>query len=379
MGTDSTSRTLLLLAGLALFAGCLWLVRHVLPPFLIALVLAMLLDPLLDRMQAAGLPRWIAAGITFLGFSAVLFGAVAVLLPMAVGQIGELIKNFPAYAGHLQAQVDAWALENAELLQRLHLPPSVNDLWGQYQREIAGYLQLVLERVFLSLQASAGFFGWLVVVPIVTLYMLVDLDALRARLCYLVPDRYRETVVGLGAQVGRVFGAYLRGLTAICLCFGLTVYLVLELAFGLPYALILGLSAVVLYAVPYLGQFTLLLVAMLVAWVTGRTPGYIVLVGIALLVVGQLYDQLITPRVIGKQVGLHPVLGLFALMVGGQLLGPLGMVVAVPVAAAMRVVLIQLFPRLAEPIPEPVLEPDPRSASGAVDEGAPVAVAPQPE
>jgi len=353
MGTDSTSRTILILVGLALLAGCVWLVRDVLPPFVIALALALLLDPVLDRMQRAGLPRWAATGITFLGFTAVLFGAVAVMLPVAIEQIGELIRNFPAYAGRLQAQVDAWALQNSELLRRLNLPPSVNELWSQYQRELPSYVQLLLQRVFVSLQASAGMFGWLVVVPLVTLYLLMDLDALRDRISYLVPDRYRGTAVGLAGQVGRVFGAYLRGLTALCLCFGVTVYLVLELAFGLPYALILGLCAVVLYAVPYLGQITLLLAGALVAWVTGRNPAYIVLVAVALIVIGQIYDQLITPRVIGKQVGLHPVLGLFALMVGGQLFGPLGMIIAVPVAASVRVVLIQLFPRLSEPIPQP--------------------------
>lgn len=353
MGADSTSRTLLILAGLALLAGCVWLVRDVLPPFLIALALALLLDPVLDRMQRAGLPRWAAAGITFLGFTAALIGAVAVMLPIAIAQIGELIHNFPVYAGRLQQSVDDWALQNSELLRRLNLPPSVNALWAQYQRELPGHLQLVLERVFGSLQASVGLFGWLVVVPIVTLYLLVDLDALQARLSYLIPDRYRGAMLDLAAQVGRVFGAYLRGLTALCLCFGVTVYLVLALVFGLPYALILGLSAVVLYAVPYLGQFTLLAAGALVAWVTGRSPAHIVLVAVALVVVGQIYDQLITPRVIGKQVGLHPVLGLFALMVGGQLLGPLGMVIAVPVAASVRVVLIQLFPRLSEPLPKP--------------------------
>jgi predicted PurR-regulated permease PerM len=351
MATDPTSRTLLLLTGLALLAGAIWLVRDVLPPFVIAIALAILLDPVLDRMQRAGVPRWAAAGLTFVAFTAVLFGAVAVLFPMAIGQVGELIHNFPTYTGRLQEVVDDWALRNAELLRRLNLPPSVNELWSQNQREILQYAQKLLEGLFASLQASAGLFGWLIVIPIVTLYLLMDLDALRARIAYLIPDQQRDTAVALAGQVGRVFGAYLRGLTALCLCFGVTCYLVLELIYGLPYALILGLCAIVLYAVPYLGQFTLLLAAAMVAWVTGKNPGYIVLVVGSLLIVGQLFDQLITPRVIGKQVGLHPVIGLFALMVGGQLMGPLGMVIAVPVAASLRVVLIQLFPRLAAPIP----------------------------
>jgi len=351
MSTDSTSRTLLLLAGLALFAAGVWLVRDVLPPFLIAAALALLLDPVLIRMQQAGLPRWAAAGITFLVFVAALFAAVAVLVPLAIAQLSELIRNLPAYTVHLQEAADAWALKNAALLQRLNLPPSLNDLWRDYQQEISRYAQVFLERVFQSLQASAGLLGWLVIVPIVTLYLLADLNALRSRMAYLIPDRHRVTVVALAVQVSRVFGAYLRGLSALCLCYGFIVYLVLEIAVHLNYALVLGLLAVVLYAVPYLGQITLVLAAVLTAWVTGKSPGQILGLVVAILVVGQLFDQLITPRVIGKQVGLHPVIGIFALMVGGQLFGLMGMVIAVPVAASVRVVLIQLFPRLSEPIP----------------------------
>ncbi|MCC2670025.1 MAG: putative permease [Armatimonadetes bacterium] len=357
MATDSTSRTLLLLAGVALLGWCVWLVRDVLPPFLIAIALALLLDPVLDRMQKVGLPRWAAAGLTFLAFFGTVFALMAVLLPVALGQIGDLARSLPEYVTHLQNSVDRWALDNAALLRRMNLPPSVSELWQQYQRDITGYAQVLLERVFLSLQASAGFLGWVVVVPIVTLYLLIDLDALRARLAHLIPDRHRNTVFRLTLEVGRVFGAYLRGLTAICLCFGLLIYLVLELGFGLRYAVVLGLLAVVLYAVPYLGQVTLILVAVLVAWVTGRNPGSLVALAVAMLAVGQVFDQLITPRVIGRQVGLHPVLGVFALMVGGQLFGLPGMVVAVPVAASLRVVLLQLFPRLSEPVSGPELAP----------------------
>ena len=357
MGKDSTSRTLLLLAGLALFGWGVWLVRDVLPPFLIAFALAMLLDPLLDRLQKFGLPRWAAASLTFLAFFGIVFALLAVLIPVAIGQIGELAHSLPEYVTHLQTAVDKWASDNAALLRRMNLPPSINDLWQQYQRDIAGYAQVLLERVFTSLQASMGFLGWVVVIPIVTLYLLVDLDALRARAIHLIPDRYRGTVFDLALRVGRVFGAYLRGLSAVSLCYGVLIYLVLELGFGLQYAVVFGLSAVVLYAVPYLGQSALIVLAVLAAWVTGRNPSYIVGLAVSMVAVGQVFDQLVTPRVIGKQVGLHPVIGLFALMVGGQLFGLLGMVVAVPVAASLRVVLIQLVPRLSEPIPSETLPP----------------------
>jgi predicted PurR-regulated permease PerM len=197
---------------------------------------------------------------------------------------------------------------------------------------------------------------------------MMDLDPMKARIQHACPPQHREWARGMSARVGQVFAAYLRGLTLICLAFGLVNYLVLGGMFQLQYAVILGLLAVVLYAIPYLGQLTLLAAAVLIAWLSGRPPAYTIGVAVAVLVVGQLFDQVVTPRVMGKQVGLHPVLGVFALMVGGQLFGLIGMVLAVPVAAAIRVVLIEFFPRLGEPLSTP----EERRSEGVV----PVAEAP---
>jgi predicted PurR-regulated permease PerM len=133
----------------------------------------------------------------------------------------------------------------------------------------------------------------------------------------------------------------------------------------------------VLYAVPYLGQIGLLIVCATVAWLAGRSAVQILQVTAALVIIGQIFDQIITTRVIGKQVGLHPVIGLFALMTGAQLFGLAGMVFAVPVAAGVRVVLIEVFPRLTEPLPspEPQQKPKPdlvKAEPGAGEEDAPL-------
>lgn len=353
MPSDSTSRTLIALAALAAAAWCLWLVRDVLPPFVIALVLAMLLDPLRRRLQARGLPRGVAVALIFGVFLAVFVGVIALLVPRAVAQVGELLRHLDEYGRTLQSSIDRWAGSHAALLRALNLPPTLNEVWQRYQDDITRYLQAGLQRLFFAFEASAGLLGWLLIIPIVTLYLMFDLDRLRARLFYSVPDQHRGLALDLVHKVGGVFAAYFRGLTLICIAYGTTITLLLSLAFRLPYGLILGLLAVVLYAVPYLGQITLLLVSGIVAWATGHRGGYVAAMLAAMLVAGQLFDQLITPRVIGRQVGLHPVIGLFALMVGGQLFGLPGMVVAVPVAASVRVMLIELFPRLGEPLPEP--------------------------
>ena len=349
---DSTSRTLILLVLLALAAWAVWLVRDVLPPFLIALALAWLLDPLLDRMQRRGVPRWVALALTFAGFLALFAAAVLFVVPRAAAQAGELLGNLDGYLRRLGEAVDVWTRDNGTLLRRLNMPATLPELWQQHQPDIGRYLQALGQRVFTAFEATAGKLGWLVIIPIVTLYLLADMDRLRARLYHLMPPDHRETVAELSGKVGRVFVAYMRGLMMVCAAYGLAVYLALGAGFGLPYAIILGLVAAVLYAVPYLGQLMLLAGCCLVAWLNGYRPVHLLQIAITLVIVGQVFDQLITPRVIGKQVGLHPVIGLFALMVGAQLFGLMGMILAVPVAASARVVLIQLFPRLAEPIPE---------------------------
>ncbi len=351
MSSDPTSRTLVTLAGLAVLAACMWLIREVLPPFLVAAVLALLLDPLLGRMQRWGVPRALAVGLTFLAFLGLFFGAVAFVVPKLVGQVADLVRNIDDYGVRAEALVSAWLYRFEPTLRSLNLPPTLPDLWTEYQGQITGYLQVLLQHVFQALQASAARLGWVLVIPIVTLYLLADLEKLKARIYHLLSARYRDVVVELATKVGLVVAAYLRGLTMICLAYGLAVYLILAFGYRLPYALILGLLAGALYAVPYLGQLTVLAGACAVAWANGSGGGEIFSAAVTLVLIGQIFDQWITPRVIGSQVGLHPVLGLFALMVGAQLFGLTGMVIAVPVAASIRVVLVELFPQLAEPIP----------------------------
>jgi predicted PurR-regulated permease PerM len=351
MGTDSTSRTLVLLVALAVVAWCIWLIREILPPFLIAVALAFLLDPLLDRMERCGVPRGLAVALTFVVFLGAFFSVIAFLVPKAVSQVNDLLGNLDVYGTRVQQSVNRWTEENAALLQRMNLPANPRELWERYQGDIMGYVQGLLRQVFHGFQALAGTLGWLVIIPIVTLYLLNDLDPMRARLRHIIPDSHRDQVGDLAGKVGRVFSAYLRGLMMICAFYGLSVYLVLTGGFGLRYTLILALMAAVLYAVPYLGQLFLILGCCAVAWATGLKAGAIVGVAVSLVVVGQAFDQFITPRVIGRQVGLHPLIGLFALVVGGHLFGLAGMVFAVPVAASAKVVLAHLYPPLTEPLP----------------------------
>jgi predicted PurR-regulated permease PerM len=193
MAADSASRTLVLLACLAVLAWAVWLVRDVLPPFLIALAAALLLDPLLDRMERRGLPRWAAVAITFAGFLAAFFGVLAFLVPKAIAQIAELVRNMDGYAAQMEQAVSRWTEANAGLLARLRLPSTLPELWSEYQEDIMRYVQVLLQRVFTGMEGAAGMLSWVVIIPIITLYLMIDLDAIRARLFHLAPCTARSS------------------------------------------------------------------------------------------------------------------------------------------------------------------------------------------
>lgn len=355
MGSDPTSRTILSLVALALVAWCVFLVRDTLPPFLIALTLASLLDPVMDRLQRRGIRRPVAVALTFGLFLAVFAGGIGMLIPLAIAQSGQLATSMTPeilqrYLDNLTASVGDLA-KQLPVLDQLHIPKNFNDAVARYQPQIAGFLQGLVNWVFGVFQSSLGRLVWIVIIPIVTLYLMMDIDRIRARSLHLLPDRYREAAVDIGSAVVAVFTGYLRGLVLVCFGEGLTIGLVAALLFRLPYAFVLATIGGILYAVPYVGPVATIAIAALIAWASGRSLGTTIAVGLSVLAVNTLFDYVITPRVLGKRTGLHPVLSIFALMVGGSLFGLVGMILAVPVAASIRVVLEHFYPRLSEPLP----------------------------
>jgi len=356
MGKDPTSRTLLGLLGLGVFIWALYLVRDSLPPFLIAFGLATLLDPILDRMQKRGWRRGWAVGVTFLLFLAVFIGSIAILLPLSVQQVNQLVANIPGAYEQVRTSIDTWAQDNITLLKRVDFPTSTKDVWDRYHREIAVYLQGLPMRIFGAFQASAGRLIWIVIIPMVTLYMMIDIDRIRRRIVYLIPDQHREHVLDVVREVSTVFARYVRGLFVVCTGFGIALGLLLGIVFQLDYAIILAMVGAVLYAVPYIGPLATIAIAAMVAWADRHDLAYTIYTGVAVLILNQIFDQVITPRVLGKAVGLHPIASIFALMVGGTLFGLVGMILAVPLGASVQVVLKKLYPPLGHELPPEPLE-----------------------
>jgi predicted PurR-regulated permease PerM len=351
------SRRVGLWLGLAAAGWFLYLVRDVLPPFLIALVIAVLLDPSLDRMQRRGWSRRSATLVVFVLFLLIFAGFALVLIPAAVRQAADFVGNMPAYYAEMTRRAQTMLAAHHTLLARLRLPTSSNDLLTRYQGQITRALQTLATHLLQFFAGSISKLTWMAIIPIVTFYLLQEIDLLGARVVSLLPASSRSHVLEVSQRVGAVFSGYVRGLIIVCAGFAMVLGVILALIFRLPYALMIALASGILYAVPYVGGAATIAIAALVAVATQHGSGYVVGVIIAVLVVQQLFDQIITPRVVGGMVGLHPVVSLFALTAGGQLFGLAGMILAVPVAASLQVILMALWPQLAEPVSVPDRQP----------------------
>jgi predicted PurR-regulated permease PerM len=181
---------------------------------------------------------------------------------------------------------------------------------------------------------------------VLAFYILNDFHRIYAKGILLVPPHHRPFAQELVAEISALFGKYLRGLAFLCVSLGLAIAATLYLLKN-PYWQLFGLMGGLLYAVPVVGSLFTICLVMLVTLAVGESPMKALLSGGAILLLSSgLFDQLVTPRVLGRQVGLHPILTILALMVGNQVAGITGMLVAVPLAASVQTVIVHLVPKL---------------------------------
>jgi len=336
----------------------------VITPFAIGLILALLLDPLADRLMRRGLGRMAAAGIVFGVFLLLLVGIGWLIVPALIAEAGNLTQHGPDYVKGLQHYTDSFLTAHPKI-GPFKMPGSFQTLTAQLSDRASAYVQEAGGRVVGFLVGSATVLIQFILTLIITFFFLTDIDRLRARLFYLAPEKWRGRMGQMGGDVGGVFSDYLRGLLIVCALYGV---FTIGLLYGLStfhhslagYALLVGAAAGVLYAVPYLGAFSIAILTFIVSFAAATADGQSGLAfgGIALvatLALNQIFDGVVTPRVVGGGVGLHPLLAIFALLIGGELFGIWGMLLSVPIAASIQVVLFRLYPRLTQPTPTPFL------------------------
>ncbi len=322
----------------ALFLGALYLLAPVLTPFLFAALLAYLGDPLIDRLEARKISRTWAVTLVF---GALLLGLLLLLLfliPLSAHQFKGLMERIPTYIDGFQSHVLPW------LRDVLGIDPALfnlDHLRGQvmaYAQEL-GDLATGLLKSFRA--SSTAVFDWLanlMLIPVVTFYLLRDWDLLIAKIHDLVPRRIEPTISALTRESDEVIGAFLRGqfivMGALSILYSTGLAII-----GLDFSLLIGSLAGLVSFVPYLGLIIGIAAASIVALLQFHSVLSIVPV-LVVFGVGQLIsDFVLTPRLVGNRIGLHPVAVLFAVLAGGHLFGFFGILLGLPVAAVIAVVL----------------------------------------
>ncbi len=315
----------------AVFLLLLWFLGDVLLPFIVGGAIAYFLDPVADRLERLGLSR--AAATTVISLVALLAVVLLVLavIPTLVNQLTALVNAAPDITRRLQGF----------LLERFPELADSTSTIRQTLAEIGLAIQArgaeLAQGVLSSALGVISIVLFIVVVPVVAFYLLLDWDDIVAKVDGMLPLDHAPTIRRLAREIDAVLAGFVRGQVSVCLALG-TFYAVALMAAGLQFGLVVGAIAGAITFIPYVGSLVggalAIGLALFQFWGDWLQIGIIA----AIFAAGQFVEgNILTPRLVGKSVGLHPVWLLFALSAFGTVFGFVGMLIAVPVAASIGV------------------------------------------
>ena len=324
------------LVALAVFVLFLLMFSSILLPFIAGMALAYFLDPVADRLERLGLSRLMATVVILVTFVIVFALSLMIIIPILASQLNDFIERVPGYVTQLQNFI---ATSNASWLPEW-LNGQMDTIKGNFSRYISegvGFLGTLVEQIWNSGKALLDIVSLLVVTPVVAFYLLLDWDRMIAKGDSWVPRGQLPTVRKLATELDNTIAGFVRGQGSLCLILGLFYAVALSLA-GLNFGLLIGFFTGLISFIPYVGSTVGLLLAIGVALVQ-FWPDYLWIGFIAgIFFFGQFLEgNILQPKLVGKSVGLHPVWLMFALFAFGSLFGFVGVLVAVPAAAAVGV------------------------------------------
>lgn len=329
-----SGRTSLFVLLVLLVGWILHQVRWVVYPLLFAVLLALWLDPLVDRMERARIPRMAGAFLALLPIGFVLAVAILVLVPMLIEQLQEIAESVPYAIAQLQALI-------ASIAARLNIPPGEAGLPPWLEQVTSNLEALVKTAVGGATEVGRGvtkviqWLGMAILLPVFAYYLLVDWDRIRGGLVSLVPPRFRSAAVRVDNDVRDVLPRYMRGQFLIAMI-EFVLYTIGFLLAALPHALALGFLAGLFSLLPVIGFWVTIIVVLLSALLAPDPVGTLIVVAIVLAVMQALEGQVIVPRVQGKGLGLHPLAVMLAVFCFALLFGIAGALLAVPALGVLK-------------------------------------------
>src|SRR5215468_3367081 len=314
-------------------AAVLWLLHDILLPFVTGIALAYVLAPLCDRAERLGMNRTLAALLIVGVLVIALILLMVLLVPLLLQQGMALIIHLPGYFKRVKELIVDSDVPWLKWLGTAESDKTFSDLVSQ----AASWLLSFSYSLWTGGKALVSFASVLIVMPVVTFYLIRDWHLMIDKVDSWVPLRQREIVRQLGREIDAAIGGFLRGQLGVCLVLG-CYYAVGLMLVGLEFGLLIGLIAGVITFVPYIGSMTGLMIAASVALAQFWPDWKRILIVIAIFLVGQFVEgNILSPKLVGERVGLHPVWMIFAMFAFGYLFGFVGLLLAVPLAAAIAV------------------------------------------
>ena len=335
----NNSRSWLGLAALVLLGWLVHELQPVLMPFLVALLLAYLGDPLVDRLEARGLSRTWGVVAVFSLINLILLAMLLVLVPLLGKQLVRLFELAPDMLDWLQGTALPWVQKQLGLRYAFWRFDRIKALLTEHLGQATDIAGILLTQVTSSSLALLAWLGNLLLIPVVSFYLLRDWDVMMGHLRNLLPRKREARVVQMASECHEVLGAFVRGQLLVMLALAL-VYAGGLMLVGLELGLLIGLLAGLASIVPYMGFVVGIGAALVAALFQFGLDWYALLGVLAVFTVGQLLEGMwLTPMLVGDRIGLHPVAVIFAILAGGQLFGFTGVLLALPVAAVIMVLL----------------------------------------
>lgn len=343
---------LLAVSGLLALDWLLVTTGSVLAPFVLAVALAYALDPLVDRLESRRIPRVAAIAVLALPALAAVAALLFLGIPAAFHQLSQVAEQAPVLFQRLASwldgvrerllQADLPLLDEEALAARLRAVDAAAVMaFLEARREaLAGWAWQSVLGMGRGIGAFLTIAGYVVLTPVLTFYLLRDWDHLRAAAADLVPEPRRASILSFAREYDGLLGRYLRGQVMVAAAMGLITGVGLAVL-SFPHAAMLGLLVALFNVVPYLGLLLSLVPAVFLALVSGSVGASLLKVALVYGLAQVLESSVISPRVVGDSVGLHPVWVLLALAVGGFYFGFTGLLIGVPAAVGIKLLVVR--------------------------------------
>ncbi|QFT89973.1 AI-2 transport protein TqsA [Bacillus sp. THAF10] len=299
-------------------------------PFFISIFITYLLHPVVEKTHNRGVPRPVAILVIYLLF----FGSLGLGLyhgiPVIIKQFRELSDNFPQYAETYSTWIKQIHKSTATW------PDGVHTKVDQTFNEFEAMLSNLMTKIVKGLKGILNSFFILIVIPFIVFYLLKDYDQVKKTIWYLTPRKWREGGIAFLKDVDLSLGSYIRGQLTVCLLIGVLASASLWIS-GMKYALVLGVIIGITNVIPYFGPIIGAFPAVIIA----LTMSFKMVIIVVVIIFGLQFVEgnILSPLIVGKSLHIHPVFIILALLIGGEVAGVVGLILAVPVFAILKVTL----------------------------------------